>query len=578
MAPKRRRTLLRAKAKAKSKAEQREARKMEWLAQRREAIRELNQLATEHGLDDKCLRGEKIRSPSSSAVHGLIKLLEPRCAGSATLDRLRAAVKKWADNHGTLEQPMVEDAPGASATAQDVPALPRHRILQPGFVLKSKAFMLIFHSRDFSLATWPAFASWVKERAECLGARAWACCLEENNLEHAVDGVQRYHLHAYFYWTDGVGLFRRSLDDLKFQNLWPRVEKCLGASNVTPRVAACHGLWYVTVKKLGTRFEATNYKPYVHYHPKTAWLQSLWEAKKLTHSQYLSLSQNFRTGHGARKREVQELLRDEKEVATDALIAAELSALQKDAPLRSMKTFGIVERFIEYFRGKAFRRRPFLVLVGATELGKSLLAADVLRRIATLLGLPGFLEVTVESDGLLDLSELDVQRHAGVLLDGVGDILTLRRNREALQGRPKKTKGGKSATMMYAYEYTLCRRAVVVTCDLSASNLHLLRHDHWFREPSNVLTLWLEEYVWEGSPAPQTQTPQERMASWNVDETQAFLKMKDLAGPATYLSENGVNGNDLVSLNLDTLTNDLRCTPFAARKVLAARDGFLQAL
>ena len=46
----------------------------------------------------------------------------------------------------------------------------------------------------------------------------------------------------------------------------------------------------------------------------------------------------------------------------------------------------------------------------------------------------------------------------------MGDALLLKENREALQGRPKLTKGGRSATMMYAYRYTLARRAVVVTC------------------------------------------------------------------------------------------------------------------
>ena len=36
--------------------------------------------------------------------------------------------------------------------------------------------------------------------------------------------------------------------------------------------------------------------------------------------------------------------------------------------------------------------------------------------------------------------------------------------------------------MMYAYPFTLARRAVVATMDLSARNLHLLRTDHWLSE------------------------------------------------------------------------------------------------
>ena len=59
------------------------------------------------------------------------------------------------------------------------------------------------------------------------------------------------------------------------------------------------------------------------------------------------------------------------------------------------------------------------------------------------------------------------------------------------KGRAKKCRGGKSATMMYAYAFTLCRRAVVVTLDLSARNLHMFTTDHWLSNPLNVLVLRL---------------------------------------------------------------------------------------
>ena len=49
----------------------------------------------------------------------------------------------------------------------------------------------------------------------------------------------------------------------------------------------------------------------------------------------------------------------------------------------------------------------------------------------------------------MDLAEFDRRVHAGVILDGVGDALFLKRNREALQGRPKVIKGAKSATKRF---------------------------------------------------------------------------------------------------------------------------------
>ena len=76
------------------------------------------------------------------------------------------------------------------------------------------------------------------------------------------------------------------------------------------------------------------------------------------------------------------------------------------------------------------------------------------------------------------------------------DALMLHSHREALQGRVKECRGGKSATMVYSYPYTLCRRAVVVTMDLSASNLAYFTEHPWLSDRRNVIALRLREPVW----------------------------------------------------------------------------------
>ena len=105
--------------------------------------------------------------------------------------------------------------------------------------------------------------------------------------------------------------------------------------------------------------------------------------------------------------------------------------------------------------------------------------------------------MTVEDDAFLDFTDLDIRRHAGVLLDGVGDAELLKKNREVLQGRPKLCKAARSPTMRFSALYTLCRRAVVATFDLSASNLHMLEADHWLSNPKNVILLKLTVPAWE---------------------------------------------------------------------------------
>ena len=79
------------------------------------------------------------------------------------------------------------------------------------------------------------------------------------------------------------------------------------------------------------------------------------------------------------------------------------------------------------------------------------------------------------------------------VLDGVGDLQMIADHRETLQGRAKADTGGVSPTMVYAYGFTLCKRAVVVTMDEAAENLGLLESHHWLADRRNVLPFRLSE-------------------------------------------------------------------------------------
>ena len=106
-----------------------------------------------------------------------------------------------------------------------------------------------------------------------------------------------------------------------------------------------------------------------------------------------------------------------------------------------------------------------------------------------------YLEVTVQDNASLDMSAFDINTHDGILLDGVGDVQVLADHRESLQGRAKVDTGGQSATMVYSYSFTLCRRAVVVTMDEAAENLSMMQTHHWLSDPANVMLLTLRESV-----------------------------------------------------------------------------------
>ena len=63
--------------------------------------------------------------------------------------------------------------------------------------------------------------------------------------------------------------------------------------------------------------------------------------------------------------------------------------------LRQVKDYDAVDKFVGYLRGSHLRR-PILAIIGGTNLGKSLLAAEVLRKVGVVLGLTAFLEITAE--------------------------------------------------------------------------------------------------------------------------------------------------------------------------------------
>ena len=106
----------------------------------------------------------------------------------------------------------------------------------------------------------------------------------------------------------------------------------------------------------------------------------------------------------------------------------------------------------------------------------------------------------------------------------------------------------------YAYPFTFARRAVVATMDLSASNLHMLRTDHWLADPRNVVQVWLRFPSWQKdgltTKAPQEDRPQNlRMAEWSVEELAARVAREDCEGLARQLRANSVNGADFQGLS-----------------------------
>ena len=155
----------------------------------------------------------------------------------------------------------------------------------------------------------------------------------------------------------------------------------------------------------------------------------------------------------------------------------------------------------------------------------------------------------------------------------------MKRHRETLQGRPKKCKGGKSATMMYSYEYTLFGRGVIATFDLSAKHLAHFATDHWLSNSKNVIALRLTEPAWVQrqvlvGPA-LARSPAEIMSEWGVSDVARWLEDADMVGTAAIFQAEGVNGKDVIAfVSAESMRADLRLSPISARKVWGHRAAF----
>ena len=497
--------------------------KVQRQADRRAALRSLNALATDLGLSTLPVK------TVGAKVDRFLKRLQARCTTSDSAERLRAAALQWQGNggfvRGTVAPAAAAGGPPAAAgdgdgadrvavapraaegaAAQDADAeadettatLPRHKVIVSTYRLESRAFMATYNSRSFTAEDWLCFKRSVKAAAVRYGATGWAACWEESMHAGAPSrpaagtaGHRVWHGHAYYMWEDGEGVRMRDTSAFVFQGVKPRIDACSVTAPRQWKLSALHGMWYVTVMKAGTRDSATNMQPWEAYTPQAPWLVALWDQHKLSHEQYEELSADFRSGHAARMRDLEAVRRTERAAAVRRHVTSELLALDALPPLEQPKAFSEVERFVDCFR-KPMRRRPFLVIIGATGTGKSELGRHILRkRLGPILSVDKFLEVTVGCDTALDLSNFDVSSHAGVLLDGVADAQTLSDNRESLQGRAKADTGGRSNTMVYSYPYTLCNRGVVVTMDLAAKNLDFFHTHHWLSVTDNAIVLTL---------------------------------------------------------------------------------------
>ena len=223
----------------------------ERLHKRRAALRSLNSLVADMGYP--ALKVD-VKQPTTKTVNKLFRFFARRGLDGSSAKVCIDAVKLYTRNGGTLPEGMsLCDDSGLNVAPDASPAVPGHKVFQSSFRLHSRAFMLTYNNAGITPGIWDEFHTFVKSFARKHGARAWAACLEESlhaDAEGCAPDGKRYHTHAYFIWTDDVGVWFSSLDAMCFGGMRPRVDVCTGAASVAqPSRAALHGLWCLGVSE-----------------------------------------------------------------------------------------------------------------------------------------------------------------------------------------------------------------------------------------------------------------------------------------------------------------------------------------
>ena len=443
-------------------------------ARRKAAVRELNVLAAEMGLPPISVKQHRAVDVEQQA-----RALQRRMRNAGDAARLRRPLTAWIANGGELTVPVLDEGDPETQPRSPVDG---HRVLGRGYRLESKAFMLTYNSRSFTQAVWTDFERFTSGLADRLGARAWAACLEES------EEPGRKHLHSYYFWTDGKGVRFRNLDTFAFQDVTPRADVCRGAAQDRfNRTAALRGFYYVALKKRGTLEAAANYHAWIDYFPKAQWVTAWWNQHKLTHEQYLEVSVRLRSGHAARKAEVESVVADERRFSLKRRRQEALELLAKRR--RGFKPRPEqVRRWLASFDEPDWRY-SMLVLVGPSKMGKSEWAKDMRGVEKTLL-------IDCQNAEHPDLADYDPDRHAAVIFDEISGPDFVLRNKKLLQGHVDGARLGQSPTQRFAHQVMLWRVPLVLTCnhwDPAADDLHPSDLD-WLEQ--NCVVQTVSDPVW----------------------------------------------------------------------------------
>ena len=448
------------------------------------------------------------------------------------------------------------------------------------FRIHSTAVLLTYSLGTSPPTIWPRFVAHVESHRRTWSVKHWSATLEESSSDNV-------HAHLMLQFHQRVDVTSNSF---AFEGVRPNARPAwcdyMGEAfaKKSPQLSFDRGFFYVWADKVatvrmpgGAVCVAGDYAPVwtgcrKKYKVLRKWPQTLWEAHKLSHDVYDDLLFNTRQGVVCAKRNLEAVRERELEKEEERELAAVTKRIRANEDLyRPFLKVPEAERWLQKFE-KDGLRFPILLVLGPsyaakTEWSKSLFNKPLELKIGPLKHFPE--KMRLFHRGV----------HDGIVLDDIRDLEFLAEHQHILQGKYDEraefasTPGGQRAFRRWLY-----RVPFVATANYSTANLEYLRTHDWLKKADNCVVVELHRPPVEApaGPAPLCEgphvvPPEAALREWSVADVKVFLCARDLRGIADLCFANGVDGADFANFHEDTLAEELKLTPFQAKKLLGAR-------
>ncbi len=363
-----------------------------------------------------------------------------RCATREEYVQATSVLLTWQGAWG-----VIDDVGTRSRSAQALDALTRALREHP-------AVVALWDGVRHRLAFW----------AERLRLESWACSCEVCVRTLEDSGEVRVHVHAFVQRTSQL----RTSDVLAMRLGGTTAHRSKSAAHTRARgrnLQSCYsaGLYYCQAPKVGQVFSAGNKRPFKDYIVSVDLITQMWQQDKLsdqdTVAQYVLNKKDVDRHVSNLRRQV--ALREELALQERAASAR----AQLSRHVRPPRKVPEVEAWLKEQACVRFRQK-FLVLDGASQLGKTRFAHSLRGEAATL---------DVNCSGVQtepDLRSFRPSVHATILFDEASCSMVVR-NKKLFQAPPDPVQLGQSSTNCFAYTISVHQCLLVVASNKWAAEL-----------------------------------------------------------------------------------------------------------